>query len=457
MRLTPLRSYLCLCALAAVLSPCRASAEVSLNLASSFAPVKAKLAAGQQADILILGDSLSVTQYSYLPILTQSLQNFYGNGGAGWQGFSVWTGAGFTNGWTRGMINQDTIPHHSLDGLWAEGSLPPYPPIATVATFTARSSHVQLHYVAQPEGGTVRIDLPGGGNVTFSTYSATEQVRTWEYTFTGTDRKLGIQPLGDGRVTVLGMNNSEPLGAPDRPGVRVHRAVNGGWGVNNYLNRDWTFDQQVPLVNPDLIFLWVGQNDQAYNRSTYPMRLNPLIDRLEADAPNAKIVLVGTYDSTPNLLGIVQAVEDVARQRGLGFINFYDTAGDYPHFLSNGMLADGLHFSQSGGQHIADIFWQAWLTDGASLTAGVPGDFNGDGLVNVQDINGMIRALAGGPSSALYGDLSHNNVIDVQDINPFVTLLVGGGSAGSLVVPEPAGLTVLLLIAAGLARRGGRR
>ncbi|MCC7205056.1 MAG: hypothetical protein IT441_08245 [Phycisphaeraceae bacterium] len=454
MRHSSLRSCLCLGVLAVMLWPARASAVLSLNLADSFAPVKAKLAAGQQADIMVLGDSLSLTQYSYLPLFTQSLQTLYGNGGAGWQGFSVWTGAGFTNGWTRGMINQDTIPHRSLDGLWAEGYLPPYPPIHTVATFTARSSRVRLQYIAQPEGGTVRVDLPGGGNVTFSTYSPTEEIRTWEYAFAGADRKLGIQPMGDGPVTILGMNNSEPLGTADKPGVRVHRAANGGWGVNNFLNRDWTFDQQIPLVHPDLIFVWLGQNDQIYNRSTYPTKLNPLIDRIEADAPNAKIVLVGSYDSTPNLLGVVQAMQDVAMQRDLGFINIYDTAGDYPYFLTNGMLSDGIHFAQTGGQHVADILWQAWLTDGASLKAGVPGDFNGDGLVNVQDINGMIRAVGGGPSSALYGDLNHSNAIDVQDINPFVALLAGGGSAMSLIVPEPSGVMVLLLAVAGVARRG---
>ncbi|MCC7205049.1 MAG: hypothetical protein IT441_08210 [Phycisphaeraceae bacterium] len=93
---------------------------------------------------------------------------------------------------------------------------------------------------------------------------------------------------------------------------------------------------------------------------------------------------------------------------------------------------------------------------------GVPGDFSGDGMVNVQDINPFVAALANEagffaahPNINLASvDLNADGHINVQDINPFVDKLAGAGVAGaSLVIPEPAVALPVMLLAIAFARR----
>ncbi|MCC7407907.1 MAG: PQQ-dependent sugar dehydrogenase [Phycisphaeraceae bacterium] len=103
--------------------------------------------------------------------------------------------------------------------------------------------------------------------------------------------------------------------------------------------------------------------------------------------------------------------------------------------------------------------------DGMIRTLGFipnPGDFNGDGLINVQDINPFVLAMSN-PSAfeaqhpdlpLAYLDLTGDGVIDVQDINPFVQELVAGvGQGVVLIIPEPSGLGGVLLSVCLASRR----
>lgn len=350
----------------------------SLNLQPTLAPVKAKLGLGQVANVLVIGDSLSVRQGSYLPFLTSALQSDYGNAGAGYQGFSLWTGAGFNSGWAKGMINQDTVPHRALDGLWSSFELPTSQYYS--AYFTGRNSFLELHYLAQPGGGSATIAIPGMPSIVLNTNAAETSLQTLSYTAPGADKQVWIYPNKNGVVTILGQINRTGL-----PGISFHRAANGGWGVENFIQRDFTFDRQIERVNPDVVLMWIGQNDQIYDRVTYVPRLNILIDRVRAAAPNVPILMIGTYNSgSPRILPLVQAVADVAEARGLGFIDLYHVAGTYEFFEFMGYLDDGLHFSDVGGQHIANLLYHAWHTDGASLEL-CAADVNRDTTVDLGD------------------------------------------------------------------------
>src|ERR1051325_48399 len=75
---------------------------LSVNLSQTLAKTKAKLAAGQQADILVLGDSLSYAEGNWLPNFRTLLQSHYGDAGAGYQPYSMWTGGGVNIGWSGG-------------------------------------------------------------------------------------------------------------------------------------------------------------------------------------------------------------------------------------------------------------------------------------------------------------------------------------------------------------------
>ena len=57
-------------------------------------------------------------------------------------------------------------------------------------------------------------------------------------TWTAIEYGAWLAGLMQSNVTLLGVNNKT-----ETPGVRIHRAANGGWGIGNFVQRDWTFDQ----------------------------------------------------------------------------------------------------------------------------------------------------------------------------------------------------------------------
>lgn len=354
-----------LCQLGLPILLCGITAEAavpSLNLPQNFADTKAKLASGGQANILVLGDSLSFRDGSYLPYFRELMQARYGNAGPGYQAFSLWTGGGLDAGWTMGLNAGDNAPHRALDGLWASTTA------WTTASLTPTAREIDLQYVAQPGGGAFQPFYwnDQGRAVAIGTLisssSQANELRHWKYTLPDHIGALAIQTYGTGEVTLLGANNDA-----DTPGVRVHRAANGGWGVNNFLQRDWTFDEQLKSLETDMVMIWLGQNDQGYSREGYRTAISALVDRVQSQAPDAEVVLIGTYDQgSPNLPRLVEAMGDVAAAEGVGFINMFSVAGNYDLFVHNGFTDDGVHFSPAGGQYVASLLYDAFESDGRS-------------------------------------------------------------------------------------------
>lgn len=94
------------------------------------------------------------------------------------------------------------------------------------------------------------------------------------------------------------------------------------------------------------------------------------------------------------------------------------------------------------------------------VSVALPGDFDGSGAVDTQDINPFILALTDPAGYAsTYGitpdpyDLNDDGLINTEDINPFIALLTGPGSAAAATIPEPGGLAACLIVAAGHFRR----
>lgn len=328
---------------------------------------------GGVGSIAVIGDSLSFRPGSWLYPFEDALQSTYGNAGAGYEGFSFQTGGGFDAGWTMGLINTDTAPHQSLDGLWGSTSA------ATTCSYqpidgrgNAVSQSYTLQYVTQPGGGSFHqfYFQPVNGTYQETTSSpvistgGAQGLGTITFAANNTQGAPWYRTTGDGPVTILGQTMTT-----GQPGAIINRIANGGWGVNNFLERDWTFDTQFKLMSPDLVFVWLGQNDQAYQTANaYAADIEKLVNRIKSDTPSAKICLVGTYDQgSPALPRLVDGMYEASAAEDVGFLNVYSTAGDAQFFQNSGYLDDGVHFSTAGGNYVGNFMFDAFQTDGASL------------------------------------------------------------------------------------------
>lgn len=335
----------------------------SLNLPSAFTGVKQVISSGGVGRIAVIGDSLSVKDGAWVTPYKVTLQAKYGNAGAGYYGFGTRNGVLLPEQWWGGASDVDVTPHRGLEGLWAACSSGPN------AFLPTPDQVVRVHYAREPGAGMFRVRRAVDYTIvaTIDCDNPTATLGTWSYALAANEHAVRIEPVGGAPVTILGYDNTSYS-----PGVRVHRIANGGYGVRNYLQRDWNFDAQLTELDPHLIYIWLGQNDQGLEYTGFLAKMSELVDRVQLAAPNAGIVLVATYDQgSVYLPPIVQATHDVAEQRSLGFIDLYRAAGYAEYFRDNYYLADSVHFNTAGSQYIASIMADVFETDGQSLVTSI--------------------------------------------------------------------------------------
>lgn len=406
---------------------------MSLNLEDAYAPVKAEMLAGR-GSIVCLGDSLTFREHAFWENFRAIVQQQYGDGGFGYQAMSVWTGAvDGTPNWIDGRINADRQPYWSLDGMWLHS--PPWLQGAMSIQLTGET--VRFHYAKVPTGGTMAVVSPGGPEqgggqqVEVIDCAAENDVGVIERHFQeGQTRRLRFYTQATGDVVLLGAENISGL-----PGPRVHRVANGGWGVDEFLRRNWTFDRQLQLLAPQLAIIMLGQNDVAWTPTQWHDMMEQLVMRLQTAVPDIKVVLVSSYDSGNTLLpAFAVQMRAIAAQTGVGFIDLNAAAGKYEFFLSNGLLdADGLHFSPSGGSHVARLIFDSLESGGASLINAPCGDidFNNDtGLYDPVDIDDFLRVYSEDQCSTNNCDSIDFNrdggVFDPGDIDTFLRVYSEG-------------------------------
>ncbi|GEM_PF-1115824 len=408
--------------------PCHAQ-PLSLNLVDAYQPFRTVAASGTQvASILCLGDSLTFREGGFCDNFKPQIQALYGNAGWGYQGMSIWTGVvDLYDGWDRGRINADSMPNRSLDGLW----LSSYSWARAYAAFAPIDRSFRLHFAIQPGGGTLTVALPNESVTTFECESTSTQLGVFEHTLSeGEEALVRCFSHADGTATILGCEN-----LTGTPGVVVHRAANGGWGVDEFVRRDWTFDAQVAQLQPQLVIIMLGQNDADKNYDTFFAMTNQVVDRVLASVPLAKIVLISSYDSgSPHLIPTSDAFRAIAQQRGLGFIDLYRAGGRYQYFLNNLLLdPDNLHYSDPGGAYVANLILTALETGGESLLNAPCSDidFNNDGSqFDPQDAEDFLSVYGEGPCSTSECDsLDFNrdgSIFDPQDIDDFLRVYSEG-------------------------------
>ncbi|MCC7204196.1 MAG: SGNH/GDSL hydrolase family protein, partial [Phycisphaeraceae bacterium] len=312
------------------------AAPIQMNLKATFADTKAKITAGGQADIVVLGDSLAFDGLgwsSWVPYFRGKMQTRYGNAGAGYQSFSTLSGVtGHTGSWVFSGPNQDHSGQFAIDGLWGATAQ-----AGSTAWFIFNNPQAELYYRTDGRAGSFNI-LGSTGQVltTIDSRSNTPGVGVWSHDF-GTDPKfIQIQATENEMVTILGAQNKT-----SNPGVRVDRASNSGYRLVSYLQRDVSFDQEMSLLAPDLVVLAIGQNDGGIPSSDYLRLYSDLLDRISLAAPSTEILVVTPYNSgSGHLPYLIEWQAQVAAAHNVGFLNLYSgiANGSRSFWWNNGYL-----------------------------------------------------------------------------------------------------------------------
>ena len=81
----------------------------------------------------------------------------------------------------------------------------------------------------------------------------------------------------------------------------------------------------------------------------------------------------------------------------------------------------------SGGGMSSSVGIQLRATGVESTTPEQPGDINGDGVIDIMDVNILINIMLGIAAADDYGDsdLSGNGMVDIGDINLVINLMLG--------------------------------
>lgn len=247
-------------------------------------------------------------------------------------------------------------------------------------------------------------------------------------------------------VDFVGANQSNP-----NP-TQLPDADHEGWGGAR-INVLRAVAQRDRLIGCDVVLLHAGSCDMGYQPEFAPQGLEWLLSDLYLYYPQAEIFVAQIIPMRdPDWTAKVEAFNAalpamVARRTAQGqrvhLVDMFDaiTAAD---------LADSMHPSPAGYAKMADAWFDAIASTMPRKTSSIfdlnliaanwnesdsSADFNGDGTVDIFDINYLAR---GRPSRlSVNGDFNGDGEVNIFDLN----FLSGGGSPHTATpVPEPCAL-----------------
>lgn len=238
--------------------------------------------------------------------------------------------------------------------------------------------------------------------------------------------------------TVLDGGEYDPVGVVEENEIGAERAFAGDDNSLRYhFNLADSFDAALPLV-----VRW-----DAFNLD------------IRAENPDPR------YGVEVYFNGIQVGEETIIRADAFGAINetapfsLEDVNGEIGEGFDNYVELRGISYSAEGGgswmgvDHVSLQQLPSMLSD--------PGDFNGDGTVNMDDFGILAANIYGhldGVSGFDNGDMNRDGRIDLQDFHEFVGVFPAAASAIN-AVPEPSSLVMasFFVMLLGLRRSQRRR
>lgn len=357
------------------------------------------IADGKDADgkVRILVYGASHTQADVYPGYFRAyLQSRFGDGGTGfvslnrvnkWYRYQDWS-IEDSKGWTCEHAQRATSRKDGCFGLLgASGSSSSKRDKTKIipARDGVVASRYELHYLAQPGGGSLELRADGEKLAKVSTGKLdgkpVSDLAPGYHAFELPEgaHEIEVRVLGDGEVRLFGLTMER-----EGPGVVIDTLGIAGTRAANMLdwNRDiWT--DNVRRRDPDLYMLAYGTNeatDDNASMAVYRAELREVLTRLRDAAPEASCLLIGPGDfpreveedvwvPRPRVLEIIAAQRDVAYEMGCGFwdtlafmggVNsMHEWATAQPQMASR----DHIHFTKRGYVRMGMAIVDAMMAD----------------------------------------------------------------------------------------------
>ena len=422
------RSVAAVAGVAAASWPALASNPRSYNLAAPTDALFDKLESGaERAVMLVVGDSVSFREDSYLGYLQERFWGEFGVGDCGYRGASNAFGSPQSFHDTRPLggswrENAGDIPSRArisgpreVDAFFRPTDIGPlipdgiYTQLEDGAEFFINGfgPTANLYLYCLPGAGEAQIELNGELLETVIETDAAEPALLVHEVDTGA---LPGEPYS---LSVFATPATGPVvfaGAEMRsgtPGLTIQRITRGGSGPDaNLKSINPTATAHLQTLAPDLIWIMLDP-DQRFGE-LYMQDMTALLDHYADVFPGVPTVLVSHHPFIPDIELQSDQLLQLARERGMGYIDLNETWADYDAMNDAGLMNGVVHLSPEGGQ------WFGAYLYGALLDArACPADWDASGTLDVADVIALLGSFDAGEPAA---DLDGNSALDVFDV-----------------------------------------
>ena len=305
-------------------------------------------------------------------------QEQFGNGGIGFSyaghPFAGYRILGSERGQSRGWKTQGNRFLQLGDGETGLGGIS----ISTErpgewVTLDAACSTVELDYLQQPGGGSMRFTDNGGEPVEIETDAEEMGPGTFNYTCTTGDHHFEVTTENHAPVTLLGWVATQPGVTWESIGIN---------GAEAPLMLKWDqalFSRYLKDTSPSLIVLAYGTNEAAstaWDEESYRQTFASVIDDLHQYVPESSILVVGPPDRSTGRRRvwhpyggterIIEAQRAVCRTHGCAYWDQRERMGGLGSMqdwvYAGWAQADHTHFTGEGYKALADALMDDLMT-----------------------------------------------------------------------------------------------
>ena len=233
-----------------------------------------------------------------------------------------------------------------------------------------------IHYLAQPGGGTLEVEVDGAPTSRIATADASTHSGFQRVNVKPGEHELTLRPTGDGTVRVFGV----ALDSGERGVQYDSLGVNGafiGLLAQHLDEAHWT--EQLRHRQPDLVILAYGANESEY--ANWPMEqyeadTREVVRRIRAALPQASILFVAPMDrgqrgaggaiiTRPTIPKLVAAQRRLAAETGCAFFDTFTAMGGegtvarWREARPRLMGGDYLHPTAEGAEIVGTLLYDA--------------------------------------------------------------------------------------------------